>query len=71
MAAPTTNLFLLEELEDATRTTDRADSDLGALRAVANWINTFVVKPHKDLGRAGTAVQCTAQVPNTRRRGRS
>jgi hypothetical protein len=29
-------------------------SDLKALRAVADWIKTFVVKPHKDLGRAGT-----------------
>jgi hypothetical protein len=25
-----------------------------ALHAVADWIKTFVVKPHKDLGRAGT-----------------
>src|SRR6478752_4644498 len=54
MAALTTNLFLLEDLENSSRTTDLADSDLGALRAVADWINTFVVKPHKDLGRAGT-----------------
>jgi hypothetical protein len=29
-------------------------SDLKALRAVAVWIKTFVVKPHEDLGRAGT-----------------
>ena len=54
MAAQTTNLFLLEDLEDSSRTRDLADSDLGALRAVADWIKTFVVKPHKDLGRAGT-----------------
>ena len=54
MAAQTTNLFLLEELEDSSRTRDLADSDLGALRAIADWIKTFVVKPHKDLGRAGT-----------------
>jgi hypothetical protein len=54
MAAQTTNLFLLEDLEDSSKTRDLADSDLIALRAIADWINTFVVKPHKDLGRAGT-----------------
>jgi hypothetical protein len=54
MAAQTTNLFLLEDLEDSGRTRDLADSDLSALRAIADWIRTFVVKPHKDLGRAGT-----------------
>jgi hypothetical protein len=54
MAAQTTNLFLLEDLEDSSKTSDLADSDLGALRAIADWIKTFVVKPHKDLGRAGT-----------------
>ena len=53
MAAQTTNLFLLEDLEDSSRTRKLADSDLNALRAVADWIKTFVVKPHKDLGRAG------------------
>jgi len=54
MAAQTANLFLLEDLEDSSRTKDLADSDLTALRAIAGWIKTFVVKPHKDLGRAGT-----------------
>jgi hypothetical protein len=54
MAAQTTNLFLLEDLEDSSRTRDLADGDLSALRAIADWIKTFVVKPHKDLGRAGT-----------------
>jgi hypothetical protein len=54
MAAQTTNLFLVEDLEDSSRTRDLADSDLPALRAIADWIKTFVVKPHKDLGRAGT-----------------
>jgi hypothetical protein len=28
-----------------------AESDLDALRAVADWIKTFVARPHKDLGR--------------------
>jgi len=50
---PTTNLFLPEELEDVSRTRELADSDLDALRAVADWIKTFVARPHKDLGRAG------------------
>jgi hypothetical protein len=54
MAAQTTNLFLLEDLEDSSRTSDLADSDLSALRAIADWIKSFVVKPHMDLGRAGT-----------------
>jgi hypothetical protein len=52
--AQMSNLFLLEGLEDAARTSELADSDLEALQAVADWIKTFVVKPHKDLGRAGT-----------------
>jgi hypothetical protein len=54
MPTQTTNLFLLEDLEDIGRTSELADSDLEALHAIADWIKTFVVKPHKDLGRAGT-----------------
>jgi hypothetical protein len=54
MPAQTTNLFLLEDLEDVGRMRELAQSDLAALAAVADWIKTFVVKPHKDLGRAGT-----------------
>jgi hypothetical protein len=54
MPAKTTNLFLLEDLEDVGSTSEIAESDLDALRAVADWIETFVVQPHKDLGRAGT-----------------
>jgi len=52
--AQTTNLFLLQDLQDVNRTGQLAESDLGALQAVANWIKTFVARPHKDLGRAGT-----------------
>jgi hypothetical protein len=52
--AETTNLFLLEDLDDVERTSEVAESDLEALHAVADWIRTFVVEPHKDLGRAGT-----------------
>jgi uncharacterized protein DUF6875 len=54
MPATTTNLFLLQDLEDVSRTGQLAESDLEALQAVAGWIKAFVVKPHKDLGRAGT-----------------
>src|SRR5262245_12763142 len=53
MPAQIANLFLLENLEDASRTRELAESDRNALRAVADWIKTFVVKPHRDLGRAG------------------
>jgi hypothetical protein len=54
MATRTTNLFLLEDLDDVSRTGELAEGDREALQAVADWIKTFVVKPHKDLGRAGT-----------------
>jgi hypothetical protein len=53
MPAQTTNLFLLEDLEDVSRTRKLAESDLSALHAVADWTKTFVARPHKDLGRAG------------------
>jgi hypothetical protein len=49
----TTNLFLLEDLEDPSRTAELAEGDLSVLRAVADWIKAFVVEPHKDLGRGG------------------
>lgn len=53
MPRQTTDLFLLEDLEDVGRTSELAESDLDALHAVADWIKTFVVTPHEDLGRAG------------------
>ena len=53
MPPQTINLFLLEDLEDASRTSELAESDLDALHAIADWIKTFVVRPHEDLGRAG------------------
>jgi hypothetical protein len=53
-SARTTDLFLLEDLEDVGKTSELAGIDLEALQAIADWIKTFVVKPHKDLGRAGT-----------------
>jgi hypothetical protein len=53
MPTQTTNLFLLEDLEDFGKTSQLAESDLHALRGVADWIKAFVVRPHEDLGRAG------------------
>jgi hypothetical protein len=53
MPTHTTNLFLLEDLEDVGKTSGLADNDLDALHAVADWIESYVVQPHKDLGRAG------------------
>jgi Domain of unknown function (DUF6875) len=53
MAAPTANLYLLEDLDNASQTRPLAQSDLAALRTVADWIKTFVARPHNDLGREG------------------
>jgi hypothetical protein len=53
MPTQTSDLFLLEDLEDVGRTSELAESDLDALHAVADWIKAFVVRPHEDLGRAG------------------
>jgi len=53
MPLQTANLFLLRDLDDSSRTSDLSESELSALRTVADWLQTFVAKPHKDLGRAG------------------
>jgi hypothetical protein len=53
MPPQTADLFLLEDLEDGGRTSELAERDLDALHAIADWIGTFVVRPHEDLGRAG------------------
>jgi hypothetical protein len=53
MATKTTDLFLLDDLEDVGKTSELAEGELTALQAVADWIETYVVRPHKDLGRAG------------------
>ena len=49
MPTQTTDLFLLEELVDA----QLPERDREALQAVADWIESFVLRPHEDLGRAG------------------
>jgi uncharacterized protein DUF6875 len=53
MSAKSTNLFLLQDLEGSSRTKELEDTDLHALHQVADWIKTFVARPHDDLGRAG------------------
>ena len=53
MPAQTTNLFLLEDLENVGTASRLAETDLEALQSVATWIRNFVVPPHKDLGRPG------------------
>jgi uncharacterized protein DUF6875 len=53
MPPQTTDLFLLEDLEDVGRTSGLAESELSALQAVSDWIKSYVVRPHQDLGRAG------------------
>ena len=49
MAAQTSNLFPLQDLENSGSTAKLAESDLNALRAVADWIETFVARPHREL----------------------
>jgi hypothetical protein len=49
----TTDLLLLEELDNTSRTTHLAEGTVNALREVAEWITSFVAKPHEDLGRSG------------------
>jgi uncharacterized protein DUF6875 len=53
MATQSNNLFLLEDLADTGMTSELEEEELTALRAVADWIKTFIAKPHPDLGRAG------------------
>jgi len=54
MSTPTADLLLLEELEVSGRTGDLAERDRDALHAVADWIKTYIVRPHDELGRPGT-----------------
>jgi hypothetical protein len=52
MPTQTTELFLLEDLEDVGRS-ELAERDLAALHAVAEWIKAYVIRPNKALGRDG------------------
>ncbi len=53
MTTQMSDLFLLEDLEDDGRGSGPAERDRDALRAVADWITTFIVRPHDELGRPG------------------
>jgi hypothetical protein len=53
MAVQTTDLYLLEDLEDPSRTRTLAEDDRRALQAIADWIKSYVVEPHAELGRSG------------------
>jgi hypothetical protein len=53
MLTATSRLFHPRDLEDPSRTAGLSPDDLNALRTVADWIGSFVVSPHRDLGRAG------------------
>ncbi len=54
MPTQTAELFLLDDLEDAGRTSGLAEGELDGLRAIADWITTYVTKPHEELvGHAG------------------
>jgi hypothetical protein len=53
MPTKTTELFRLEDLDDAGRTGELAEGDLDALQAIADWVESYVVQPHQDLGRPG------------------
>jgi len=53
MATRTTDLFLLEDLEDVRATSQLAERDLEALQTIAAWIEAFVARPHDELGRTG------------------
>jgi hypothetical protein len=47
------NLFLLDDLEDPSRTSELTESYLNALLAVAERIKTFMARPNRDIGRPG------------------
>ena len=53
MPTQTTDLFRPEDLQEAGRASGLATSDLDGLHAVSDWITSYVVRPHADLGRPG------------------
>jgi len=53
MPVQTTELLLIDDLEDLGRTSGLGERDLAALRAVADWITSFVTRLHAELGRDG------------------
>jgi hypothetical protein len=53
MSTPTTELLLLEDLEQPGRAGALPDRDREALQATADWIRSYVLKPHPEIGRPG------------------
>ena len=53
MASETTQLLRPDELVDSGKG-DLPARDREALRAVGAWLDDFITKPHRDLGRSGT-----------------
>jgi hypothetical protein len=53
MSTPTTDLLLLDDLEQDGRAGALADRDREALQATADWIRSFVLEPHPEIGRPG------------------
>jgi hypothetical protein len=56
-----TDLYILEDLEDVGKTGSLDDTKLEAMRTLAEWIETFIVKPHEELGRAGPVCPFTPE----------
>ena len=46
MPTRTSDVFLLEDLEAERGTTGPADRDHEALRAVGDWVRSFILRPH-------------------------
>lgn len=53
MSIQMTELFLVEDLEDDARTGVLPPRHREALRAVADWIKTFILEPNDEIGRPG------------------
>ena len=53
MSTRTADLFLVEDLEGNGEASDLAPRDREALRAVADWIKSFILEPNDELGRPG------------------
>lgn len=53
MQTRTADLYLVDDLDDAARTSTLVEGELSALRAVADWVRSYVIQPHEDLGRPG------------------
>ncbi len=54
MTTRTTDLYLLEDLEEDGRAPGLPDDERDALRAIGSWVRSFVIQPHAELGRPGT-----------------